>query len=117
MARPKIIKWPIGFEKMLRYVFKKKRPEQRLKFYRLFLRDFLRPNSTTHASPDEIEDALRADRKKMFSEDWSYDIRLWSALSFDKWKSEHFKVRATKMAAARWSKSAAERAIKKDSEK
>ena len=113
MARPKKIEWPIGFEEMLRYVFKKKRAKDRLKFYRLFLRDHLRPQSTIPASSEEIETALAADQKKMFSEDWSYHIRLWSALSSDKWKSEHFKIRASKMAIGRWSKSEAERAAKK----
>ena len=112
MPRPRKIEWPIGFEEMLRYVFKKKRPEYRLRFYRLFLRDHLHPQSGP-ASQEEIEVALAADRKKTFSEDWAYHIRLWSALASDKWKSEHYKIRASKMAKGRWSKSSSEQPIKK----
>jgi hypothetical protein len=104
MARPKKIQWPIGFEEMLLFAFAKKRPEDRLKFYRLFLRDYLHPGTTIQASPEEIETALLADRRKKFSENWAFHIRMWSNGSFEKWKRENYQKRAKAMAAGRWSK-------------
>jgi hypothetical protein len=106
MPRPRKIQWPISFDEMLRYAFKKKRPEDRLRFYRLFLRDFLRPHSTRQASSEEIENELQADLKKNFSEDRAHHIRLWSQGSFEAWKGENIKSRMRKMAAARWSSEA-----------
>jgi len=97
---------------MLNYAFAKKRPEDRLKFYRLFLRDFLHPGTTLQASPEEIETALQADRQKKFDENWAYHIRMWSAGSFEKWKRENFKKRAKIMAAGRWAKKT-EKSLKK----
>jgi len=64
MARSKKITWPIGFEDMIRFAYAKKRPEDRLKFYRLFLRDFLHSGSTIQASEEEIESALAAESFK-----------------------------------------------------
>ena len=60
MARPKKIQWPINFEEMLRYAFETKRPEDRLKFFRLFLRDFLHTGTTCKATPEEM-DRIRTD--------------------------------------------------------
>jgi hypothetical protein len=104
MPRPKKIEWPIGFDEMLRYAFAIKRPKSRLKFYRLFLRDFLRPNSTIPASPEEIETALLADQKKQFDENWAFHIRMWSHGSFDKWKRESYQERGRIRASKRWPK-------------
>jgi hypothetical protein len=103
MGRPKKIVWPIGFAKMLDFAFAKKRPETRLDFYRLFLRDFLHKGTTIQASPEEIEIALLADRQKKFTENWAFHIRMWSEGSFEKWKRENIKNRMTKMAVASWS--------------
>jgi len=87
---------------MIRFAYAKKRPEDRLKFYRLFLRDFLHSGSTIQASEEEIESALAADRQKKFEENWVYHIRMWSNMSFEKWKRESFKQRAKIMADGRW---------------
>jgi hypothetical protein len=104
MARPKKIQWPINFEEMLRYAFGKKRPEDRLKIFRLFLRDFLHPQSTAPATPEAIEAALLENQKKQFDENWAHHIRLWSEMSFEKWKKENFKLRDKKRAQKRWPK-------------
>lgn len=106
MSRPKNISWPIGFNDLLRYAFKQKRPAHRIKFYRLFLRDFLHKGTTRQASPQEIETALLADRQKKFDENWAFHIRLWSGMSFDKWKHENFQTRAKVAGYKSWSKKA-----------
>jgi hypothetical protein len=113
MAKPQKLIWPIGFNELLRYAFAKKRPEARLKFYRLFLRDYLYPSTTLQASRKEIEKALRADRKKKFDEDRAFHLRMWSGGSFEKWKQENIKNRMTKMADASCSKEARIKRMKK----
>jgi len=103
MARPTKIKWPLSFSGMLRYAFKDKRPEDRLGFYRLFLRDFIHKGTTLKASPTEIEVALAADQQKTFDENWTHHIRMWSHGSYASWKAESYRERAKKMATASWS--------------
>jgi hypothetical protein len=104
MARPKKIVWPIGFEELLCFAFKQKRPEHRIKFYRLFLRDHLHKGTIIQASPEEIETALIADRQKTFDENWAYHIRMWSTMSFQKWKQESLQNTGRIRALKRWPK-------------
>lgn len=117
MPRPRKIQWPIGFEQMLLYVFPNKRLKDRPRFYRLYLRDHIHPRSTIPGTPEEIEATYDADTKRKFEEPDASQIRLWAGMAREKWKREHFKKRAVKMAIGRWSKSAAERAAKKLSKK
>ena len=104
MARPAKILWPIGFVDLLRFMFPRKRPENRLKFYRLFLRDYIHLHSTIKASDEEIEERLRADKEKRFSENDAFHWRMWSGMSMDQWQREHRRARAQVMAAAKWEK-------------
>jgi hypothetical protein len=63
----------------------------------------LHPGTNNKASPEEIETALLADQQKEFDENWAYHIRVWSGMSFEKWKRENIKKRMEDMAAASWS--------------
>jgi hypothetical protein len=104
MARPNKIVWPIGFEEMLRYALPQKRPEDRPRFYRLYLRDFLHKGSTIKASEDEIEKACSAARSKTFTENEAFHIRLHMGMSMEGWKRESNQMRGRIRASRRWSK-------------
>src|ERR1017187_1791221 len=79
MARPRKIQWPIGFEDLLRYMFPQKRREDRFKFYRLFLRDYIDPHTTARAAEKEIEERFKSDRNRKFTENEAFHWRMWSA--------------------------------------
>jgi hypothetical protein len=106
MPRPQKIQWPLDFNGMLNFCFKKKRPEDRLRFFKLFLRDFTYPNSTRELTPEEVEKALETAKKNVFGENYCHHIQMWSEGSFEKWKVESHKAKAQKMAIASWSDSA-----------
>jgi len=104
MARPRKIQWPVGFEELLRYALPYKRHEDRPKFYRLYLRDFLHKGSTIKATEEEIEKAYIAALTKKFTENEAYHIRMHMSLSVNEWKRESYQKRGRIMASRRWSK-------------
>jgi hypothetical protein len=104
MGRPKKPDFPIGFEEFLRYALPKKRPEDRLKFYRLFVRDYLHRPATIKASESEIEAEITKNRQNKFDENTAYHFRMWMNMSLSEWEKENRHNRAKLMAAGRWKK-------------
>jgi hypothetical protein len=111
MPRPNKIIWPIGFEEMLVFALPQKRRSHREKFYRLFLRDFLHPHTNIRAPEVEIKQVFRADCKRKFQEPEADRIKRWINMSLEKWKSEHFRNRATTAGRKSWSKKARKKRV------
>jgi hypothetical protein len=105
-------KYPVDFSTMLRIALIEKRPEDRLRFYKLFLRDHIHSGTTIKASPLEIEERLKADLNRLFSDNDVHHIGLWSRMRFEQWKKEGSTVKATKMAHASWLEDAREKRAK-----
>ncbi len=63
MGRPKKIKRPIGLDVALRFILKKKRPEDRMKIFREWRRKYLMAKFKREPTEQEVEDEIKLIRE------------------------------------------------------
>jgi hypothetical protein len=80
MARPKKIRFPIGLDEWLRCVLPKRRPEDRMKIFREWRRNFLTTSLKRPPTGQELESEIALIRGIKFDEgnrihDWAYSLK------------------------------------------
>jgi hypothetical protein len=80
MARPRKIQFPIGLDDFLRVILRGKRPEDRMKIFREFIRYDLRRKIRQEPTDSEVEDQLR---RWQNAEIHGFDLPFIDNLRFD----------------------------------
>jgi len=106
MARPKKIDFSVGaeFKEMLRLALHNKRPEDRIKFYRMLLRDTLQFHLGRKPTKEEIDSAMVNAESKKYSERECHGIGLDFRYKLTTWEYELRQLRAKSGADGKWKK-------------
>jgi hypothetical protein len=104
MPRPRKIKYPIRMAEMLRLVLPKKRPEDRMKYFRSMVRDNLWLKLGREPGGGELADELAIISSKQFDQHSVDFYRNWILYNLPVFEAENLRKRAKAGAAKRWEK-------------
>jgi hypothetical protein len=105
MGRPRKIERPVGLDACLRRVLRQKRPEDRMKIFREWRREYLKANLKREPTDQEVEDEIKLFRDPSF-DGANCPFGFWDSLAdfVPNFHRDNRRKRAQIAAAARWSK-------------
>jgi hypothetical protein len=106
MPRPRKVEFPVNLETMLRLArcLHNKRPEDRFKFYRMFVREDLFDEYGRYPTDEEIEAKIAQNRKRFFTKNEFKTEESVMEMFLPKFQSELRSKRAKKGSKVRWEK-------------